>query len=144
MVLLIVIIIITWTLSKDHAWHEARKKYNPMLNASYANIIYAFSTHKEKDLLKAATNIIGTQITHIGKENIVKFDSNNYLCPMLNISFKNLILNNFTQSEKEYIINKKSYIDKNMTIDFKKEKTNFQNGYNKLLDLCQKQNTDKL
>ena len=130
-------IILTWNVAKNNTWNEARKKYNPMISANYANIIYAFSQNKQNDLLDASLNIIGTQIIYIKNDSSIQMNSYSYLCPVLNNSFKQLILENLNKKEKEYLIHKKEYMDSNMTIDFKKEKTDFKYGYKKLISFCQ-------
>lgn len=133
-----IIISLTWNIAVQHTWKEARKKYNPILDSNYANIIYAFSTNKEKDLLKISTSIIRTQIVDIERTTEIKINSYDYLCPMMNNTFKKLILDNFNEEEKEYAVHKQEYVDNNITIDFKKEKSDFEKGYKQLLYFCKK------
>ena len=116
-------------ITKNIVWKEAYKKYNPIIDSNYANIIFTFSKNREHELLQMSTRLIGIEIVYMQSHDE---DMKHYkhLCPYLNIAFKNLIIENY-------------YDNKEIEAIHKQEKEIFLKGYDKLSDFCQSQNTLK-
>ena len=135
LILIVVTIIGSIYLSKKVIWKEAYSAFNPKIASTYADVIYSFANKKESTLLEVSSTIIGDEIIYL-QNHQVDFMIYSYLCPYLNTSFNQLILDNFNKREKEYLLHEKKYIDENMTIDFEKEKIDFIKGYHKLANFC--------
>ena len=135
LILIVVTIIGSIYLSKKVIWKEAYSAFNPKIASTYADVIYSFANKKESTLLEVSSTIIGDEIIYL-QNHQVDFMIYGYLCPYLNTSFNQLILDNFNKREKEYLLHEKKYIDENMTIDFEKEKIDFIKGYHKLANFC--------
>jgi len=137
LILIVVTIIGSIYLSKKVIWKEAYAAFNPKITSRYAEVVYSFANKKESTLLEVSSTIIGDEIIYL-QNHQVDFMIYGYLCPYLNTSFNQLILDNFNKREKEYLLHKKKYIDENMTIDFEKEKIDFIKGYHKLANFCKR------
>lgn len=135
LILIVVTIIGSIYLSKKVIWKEAYAAFNPKITSRYAEVVYSFANKKESTLLEVSSTIIGDEIIYL-QNHQVDFMIYSYLCPYLNTSFNQLILDNFNKREKEYLLHEKKYIDENMTIDFEKEKIDFIKGYHKLANFC--------
>ena len=133
-------IMLTWYITKNYTWKTARQKYNPILSANYANIIYAFSQNKQDDLLYTSSTIIGTQIINIKNSTNIDMNYYSYLCPMLTNSFKHLVLKSFNKQKKLYRKHIQDYMDDNITINLDQKVRDFEDGYEKLIEFCNRKN----
>jgi len=136
-ILCIFVLLFVSFLSGKIAMKTCRKDSVEKLNTIYFNIVYSFAENKEKELLNVSTSVVRNIIISVAQHQS-KTEQYSYLCPMLNERFKKIVLNNLNRDKKEYLIHQKEFIDKNISIDFRREREYFMSGYKKLLDFCKK------
>ena len=106
--LIIFFIIISVVATKNIVWKKVYEKQNSHVDTIYANIVYAFINNKSSELLRVSEVITTDGIIYIGKnKNLVRYYE--YLCPMLNEKFKNILIENYsnyhrTPEDKKYFL----------------------------------------